>query len=310
VRSWLFIGPTIALLIVSPGRADSLQPTELVDDVPREALFELALPAEAETRREMAPFALKKEFWFPHDAVVDDSTGKDRTDALFGIDISHYQKKDLDFSTLAQQNVRFVYVKASQGRSYDGLFAYNWTALSQTDNVARGAYHFLSADPNIDGRAQADTFLNVVSKTAGLKAGDMPPAADLEWDVPPGGKAKDDRWLQRQPDDIVQTVLDYLNRVKEKTGRTPLLYTNLTWWRGAKIPVSEFKRLAGFKVWVFDYRKPNLTAELPEIPKGFDYTIWQFTNQSHLNRGYPRNLDASKFDGDEAGFRKVMLSND
>jgi hypothetical protein len=69
----------------------------------------------------MAPFALKKEFWFPHDAVVDDSTGKDRTDALFGIDISHYQKKDLDFSTLAQQNVRFVYVKASQGGRTTGF---------------------------------------------------------------------------------------------------------------------------------------------------------------------------------------------
>jgi len=56
------------------------------------------------------------------------TTNTERLDdfEVHGIDVSHYQKV-IDWNTVAQQNIEFAFVKASEGQTYrDSLFCGNW----------------------------------------------------------------------------------------------------------------------------------------------------------------------------------------
>ena len=53
-----------------------------------------------------------------------------------GIDLSHYQG-EVDWPVLAQQNIMFAYIKATEGSSHtDARFAYNWEESGKTDLAA------------------------------------------------------------------------------------------------------------------------------------------------------------------------------
>lgn len=91
-----------------------------------------------------------------------------------GIDLSHYQG-EVDWPVLAQQNIMFAYIKATEGSSHtDARFAYNWEESGKTD-LAAGAYHFFSFDSS--GDTQADHFIHTVGNRSGM----LPPAVDVEY---------------------------------------------------------------------------------------------------------------------------------
>src|SRR6185437_8169083 len=119
------------------------------------------------------------------------------------IDVSHYTSKDLNQNVLRLQDIRFVYVKATQGTAFkDGQFAYFWEKLHSLPGqkaVSVGAYHFLSA--GIDGTDQARRFIEFVGLHGGFKSSDMPPCLDLEWDRT---STTPDRWTSVSPDEIVR----------------------------------------------------------------------------------------------------------
>lgn len=49
-----------------------------------------------------------------------------RDDSIVGVDVSEYQNK-IDMKRLSEQNVSFVYIKATEGSSYqDVCFKENW----------------------------------------------------------------------------------------------------------------------------------------------------------------------------------------
>src|SRR5262249_50196163 len=138
---------------------------------------------------------------------------------------------NIDWSRVADQKVAFVYVKSSEGtRSTDSQFKNHWTELSKIPNVYRGAYHFLSADDDVE--AQVDFFLK---KIMPLRASDLPPALDLEWDIYPNGRKftpvdKSDYWANLKSEEIITRALKWLELVEQKTGRTPIVYTSRQWW--------------------------------------------------------------------------------
>ena len=74
-------------------------------------------------------------FSFPHNAlinIVTDDAGhskdEDRKNSIFGIDVSHYTAPSLLLDALKDQQVKFIYVKATQGASFkDDNFADFWS---------------------------------------------------------------------------------------------------------------------------------------------------------------------------------------
>jgi lysozyme len=218
-----------------------------------------------------------------------------RTNVTFGIDISHHNGSDIEFDALADQNVRFVYAKATQGVGFkDKRFSEYWSAiraLPQGKRVLRGAYHFLTAAD--DGAAQAQSFLNFLHANGGLTNDDMPPVVDLEWDVIKPGDT--DRWSSKTPDEIISSVSGWLKLVHEKTGRVPMVYTARSWWRQRVGSDDSFSRLSPYKLWIADYSESARGTEEPHVPGNNKWHLWQFTEQAQVKAAYPRRLDASIF---------------
>ena len=86
-------------------------------------------------------------------------------DKTFGIDMSHYQRKeDIRWDSLSIGNravpIEFVVLRATMGnRSADRHFDEFWE-LAKKNNLVRGAYHFYRADE--DPVRQANNFLENV----------------------------------------------------------------------------------------------------------------------------------------------------
>ncbi|MBY5459286.1 GH25 family lysozyme [Rhizobium beringeri] len=92
-----------------------------------------------------------------------------------GIDVSHHQG-DIDWKAVASQaNVRFAFMKATEGGDHrDSKFADNWQRAGDA-GVVRGAYHFFTfCRP---GKDQAQNVLATVPKEQGT----LPIAIDLEF---------------------------------------------------------------------------------------------------------------------------------
>ena len=60
-----------------------------------------------------------------------------------GVDVSYYQG-DIDWKVLADENIDFAFIKATEGSGHiDTKFEENWEQSGKTD-LKRGAYHFFS----------------------------------------------------------------------------------------------------------------------------------------------------------------------
>ena len=153
----------------SVARADETPPRDegsyssLVDEPSREELFqqevipaaiaEVAAEAKA-TGEDVTNLALPPTFSFPHNVLINiitDDKGnfvrqEDRKNSIFGIDVSHYTAPSLPLDALKDQQVKFIYVNATQGASFkDDNFADFWTRLAgatQSGGITSGAMAF------------------------------------------------------------------------------------------------------------------------------------------------------------------------
>jgi lysozyme len=126
-----------------------------------------------------------------------------------GIDVSHYQG-DIDWDRLIKKSsvkISFVFCKATEGTSLlDNKWKRNLIELRKRD-IPVGAYHYFK--PNIDAAKQAHFFL----KHYQPKQSDLPPVIDVEEETFSKIKLRND-------------VKKWMDIVKKKTGRQPIIYTN------------------------------------------------------------------------------------
>ena len=119
--------------------------------------------------------AVAREFVFPKDAA----------DNVYGIDVSHHNGT-VDWASInLKNNIKFVYIKATQGNRFiDGKFKENWSDSAANKGVHRGAYHFLSA--NVSGAEQADAFIAALKSVGAIlpsekiAPGTLKPVVDVE----------------------------------------------------------------------------------------------------------------------------------
>jgi lysozyme len=280
----------------------SAQEWQTLENEPSRAdLFEQFIAAK-DKNTQIQEFALIGPFVFPADTTYDQTKKAPRTDVLFGIDVSHYEGTTIKFDTMRDQNVRFVFAKATQGVGYkDGQFATYWAALGALPpdkRVWRGAYHFMSSQD--DPVAQADSFLRLLDQSGGLQPADLPAVLDLEWDI--AVKNGPDRWQGQDPDKILDKVVAWLERVKTKTQKIPIVYTAKSWWRSRGIPEAKFARLRDYKIWIADYSSSSRAVETPGVPNNSSFHLWQFSETAVVSSGYGGKLDANIYFGDDLKF--------
>ncbi|MDQ0513517.1 glycoside hydrolase family 25 protein [Ancylobacter amanitiformis] len=283
----------------------SLDLIDLTDEPSRQDLFEIVRKDAMQglTQDQIRKFDLTAPFVFPEHTRRDVKLNKPRINSIFGIDISHHNGPDVDLEGSKMANARFVYVKATQGLTFrDPRFASNWSrlgALAEGRKVHRGAYHFLSA--NQPGRDQALRFVAVLQAQGGLAPTDMPPVVDLEWDK--ACKDSPDRWIDTSDpgrgDKIIKELLDFMWVVEQATGRKPMVYTARSWWRSAIGSEAKFSRISGYPIWIADYSISSQAVEVPKVPNGAAYSLWQFTDRSQFGS---KKLDANIFKGTEDEF--------
>ena len=178
-----------------------------------------------------------------------------------GVDISSYQE-NVDMKTLKNQNIAFVYIKATEGSSsQDSKFSANWENAKKADFLA-GAYHFFSYDS--PGKTQAENFIQTVGKDL---HGRLIPAVDIEYY---GDKEEN----PPKKEDVIRELTDYVQAIETEYGVKPLIYT------GSDI---YDKYLAGtfddYKYWISSLYTP-LRWNYQK-----DWYIWQYLNIGVLD-GY------------------------
>ena len=271
------------LLLVALATHASAEVRDLVDDFSRGDLLRYAMSLTPKAA------AVPDRFLFPNDA-------KARAEWAFGTDVSHHDGT-IDWQKARQHEIRFVWVKATQGVDFrDSMFAKNWAELEkmwgdEATRVHRGAYHFMSADG--DAKAQVRNFLSNVGTSL---PSDLPPTIDLEWDAPAGSQdpGEADRWKALSANEIVEKVLVWLDAVEQATGKTPVIYTAAAWWNER---IGKTDKLAKYKIWIADYSRKSQLSESPRLPSGHVAPLWQFSERGRVKEGFSTNVDVNVFKG-------------
>jgi lysozyme len=290
-------------------------PQPLQDEPSRAELFAKVEAAAANddpatTQSGTQYFNLYGPFLFPNDAIYDVVEQKERANSLFGIDISHYTPNTFPIEDLYRRQVRFVYMKTTQGTGYfDPKFASFYKRVQDLPagrKIHPGAYHFLSSTES--GAAQARNFLKVLSANGALpdgrlRATDMPPVVDLEWDI--AVKNGPDRWSGKPAKEILRETKAFLDEVQRGAGRKPMIYTARAWWR-ERIGTDDLGPLAGYPLWLADYSRTSRASEKPPGLAGAPWTLWQFTEKATMALGFSGGFDANVYKGSTDEFYTAL----
>lgn len=207
-----------------------------------------------------------------------------------GVDVSHYQG-EIDWKLLSEQNIRFAYIKATEGSSYvDERFGYNYTEARKTE-LKVGAYHFFSFDS--PGSSQAEHFIDTVEAFGGM----MPPAVDVEF--------YGDKKAHPPEADRVETELrEYLNQVERAYDRKPVIYATLEAWE-----LYIKGRFDEYPLWIRDiWKEPSLDSGSGDRTEE-GWTFWQYTNRGR-RKGYSgeeKFIDLNVFYGNEEQWQQFCM---
>lgn len=186
-----------------------------------------------------------------------------------GIDVSHWNGT-IDWAAVHASGRGFAFAKATEGTTFvDAQFSSNWNGM-KAEGMVRGAYHFFR--PSIDAAAQADHFLSVVGS---LGPSDLI-ALDLEVTDGVAGA------------DVGKAAVRFLERVKQKAGRTPLLYVSSGFFSSIGSPAA----LDDYPLWA-----ANWGVSCPNVPSAWvTFKFWQRTNHASVP-GVPSATDGDVFNG-------------
>jgi GH25 family lysozyme M1 (1,4-beta-N-acetylmuramidase) len=168
----------------------------------------------------------------------------------FGIDISKWQGIN-DYAKM-KANTSFVFVKATESWGYtDPKFYANWTGLVGHN---RGAYCYVY--PESDPTRQANHLIDIVKQVG----------ADWKYDRLVLDLERSGHGLSRT--EVTRRVLVIMERLKEVTGRYPLLYSRASWINSNMFITDP--RLINADWWLAYYRTalpyPLYTPEMPPPP--------------------------------------------
>lgn len=211
---------------------------------------------------------------------------------LEGIDISHWETVS-DWPAVMGDDIRFVYLKATQGeKSVDRCF-HKYRLACQTAGLAWGAYHFY--DYRLRALPQAHHFIATVGETSAETRGMLPPAVDLEpFTVWQDGERQGAELPARLP--LLNSLKTLMDALKAAYGNV-MLYTN----------PAMLKRLASVPAWLADtplWIAQYTTAPQPRIAPFKNWLFWQYSDAGHVPGIYDA-VDRDRFNGDESDLENI-----
>lgn len=207
-------------------------------------------------------------------------------DAIEGIDVSYFQEA-VDWQAVAGDDIRFAYIKATEGGDrVDERFSENFAGARQA-GVLRGAYHFwYHCRPGIE---QAAWFIRNVPRDDTA----LPPVLDIEW-TPTSPTCR-----KRPPAaDLHADMQAFLDAIEAYYGKRPVIYTTLDFYEDRM--VGAFER---YPLWV------RSTAAMPHEKYGNrHWHFWQYTSTGQV-AGVRGKADRNVFYGSEAQFQTFLAES-
>jgi lysozyme len=208
--------------------------------------------------------------------------------AVIGIDVSRYQG-DIHWKQVEASGIDFAFIRVSDGLNYvDSRFRDNWRQARKA-HVIRGAYQYFRSEE--DPLAQAELFLRQVGS---LRAGDLPAVLDVE-----------SNRAGLNPEEFAASLSVWLERVRQETGRPPIIYTRKNFWERH---LGETGLARRHPLWVAHYE-----VFLPAIPGEWsDWTFHQYTDRGNRAgkrrvHGIRGDVDLNRFNGSRRQLRLLAL---
>ena len=250
---------------------------------------------------------------------------------IHGADISRWQHPNdapINFEKMYGAGIRFVIIKASDTRDESDALALKYVMMdrsaAQAAGIYTGFYHYavlpdVSTDQQviIDAQTQAQKALWRLGALGGYNERDLPYALDLENNcVRLSGKTCA-RYLPKTQ--ITLWAKTFLKIIKEKTGRTPIIYSYPSFLEGAMVRDEELRQ---YPLWLAQYAiNPADPLAQPGLKEGGCYvhswtsancsstwTIWQYSSCGIAPKyGVPGNrLDLNVFRGAPSTFLDLI----
>ena len=247
---------------------------------------------------------------------------------IHGADVSRWQHpndKPIDFVKMYEAGMRFVFIKASDTRESADLLAVKYAAMdhhaAQAAGIYTGFYHYAvlpdvtdPEDVKKDALAQAQKVVWRLASMGGYSERDLPYALDLENKcVRYSSSGACQKYATRSAVTLWATT--FLASLKEKTGRTPILYSYANFLESSMTRTPE---LAQYPLWLAQYAiDPANPINQPGLKNGGCYvhswtgancdsqwTVWQYSSCGIAPKyGVPGNrLDLNVFRGTPSSF--------
>jgi lysozyme len=247
---------------------------------------------------------------------------------IHGADISRWQHpndKAIDFAKMYAAGVRFVFIKASDTRDAADQLSVKYAAMdhnaAQAAGIFTGFYHYAvlpdvtePEDIKKDAQAQAQKVVWRLAAMGGYGDKDLPYALDLENKcVRLSSSGACQKYATRSA--VTLWAMTFLATLKEKTGRTPILYSYANFLEGSMVRSPE---LAQYPLWLAQYAiDPANPINQPGLKAGGCYvhswtgtncdsqwTVWQYTSCGIADKyGVPgTRLDLNIFRGTPYAF--------
>ena len=247
---------------------------------------------------------------------------------IHGADVSRWQHpndKPIDFSVAYASGLRFVMIKASDTRDEADALSLKYLvmdhAAAQAAGLYTGFYHYAilpdvsDSDAIIrDATAQAQKAIWRLASIGGYTEKDLPYALDLENKcVRVSSSGACQKYASRAA--VTLWAETFLGLLKEKTGRTPILYSYSNFLESS---MNKSEKLAQYPLWLAQYAiDPFNPINQPGIKAGgcfvhswtgancdSQWTIWQYTSCGIAPKyGVPgTRLDLNIFRGSASDF--------
>jgi GH25 family lysozyme M1 (1,4-beta-N-acetylmuramidase) len=250
---------------------------------------------------------------------------------IHGADISRWQHPNdapIDFAKMHEAGVRFVMIKASDTRDDADALSLKYLIMdrsaAQAAGIYTGFYHYavlpdVSTNEQviIDAQTQAQKALWRLGALGGYNERDLPYALDLENNcVRLSGKTCA-RYLPKAQ--ITLWAKTFLKIIKDKTDRTPIIYSYSSFLEGAMVRDDELRQ---YPLWLAQYAiNPADPLAQPGLKDGgcfvhswttancsSTWTVWQYTSCGIASKyGVPgTRLDLNVFRGTPTSFLDLI----
>lgn len=265
-------------------------------------------------------------------AQATDLTASGPGGKIAGIDISRWQHpgdRAIDFKKMHAAGISFVMIKASdthdQGDRLSVKFLKSDRSAAQAAGIYTGFYHY-AVLPNVtspegivrDARAQALKVTWRIASLGGFNEMDLPVALDIETNcVQMSSISGCKKYATRSAATLWSKT--FLQTLKEKTTRTPLIYSSPHF---LETSLMRDKELSTYPLWIAQYTiDPAKIGAKPNVKAGgcfvhswttsqctANWTIWQYTSCGIAPKyGVPgTRVDLNIFGGAAEKFQSLL----